>query len=413
MKNLIIAILSRAGFKVIRTKDFLNQNTHHLSLKNRVTVDQQKLELSGRSVFFGYHDKTPFSSDDSKILAHVVEGNGTFPASEAIKLKTGYFEKGSDGKFDNRFIEIGESNTWSWQQGSMLQWDPLAPNERVYYNCMVNGDHGALHVDIKKNEIIRTIPYPIYSIDPAGRYASSINFRRLGMIKPAYGYVNDPNKKPEESAPKEDGLWLIDLQDLKREKIVSLDDLAKFTGKNHYQFINHSTFSPDGKALVFFHVFENLTGDRSIRFYLYDVESSERTLLEAEDNVSHYCWRDENEIFTAENHLVHTGYYKYDLKNLSKTKVDLMNVGDVHPMFHPSNKNLLLADTRPDKKGFQHLLIYDLDQGKVDYLDRFFLPKEFEHDRRCDLHPRWSRSGKWISIDTAETGKRSMTILSF
>ncbi len=411
IKKKLNQIFEAAGIKPIRFKDYLNVNTKKIATSGNRATSKQRIELSGKAVFFGYHDKTPFSVDNSKVLVNVVEGTGNEPASDKILMKTGYFSLGNDGIPDQNFIEIGETTTWNWQQGCMLQWDPQAPNSRVFFNRKVNGEFGSVLYDIEKKLVIHEYPFPIYSICPNGKYALTLNFQRLGVIKPAYGYPSHIKKEDVEYVPKDDGLWLYNLENTDYKPIALIDELADFTGRDSYQYLNHATFSPDGKSLVFFHVFTNATGKRSIRFYWYQIKTGQKTLLEAEDNVSHYCWKNECEILTAENHLVNTGYYLYNLKKRIKSKIPLVNVGDIHPMFHPTEKQLLLADTRPDKKGYQHLMIFNVESNDVQYLGAYHSPETFIHDRRCDLHPRWSKTGNYISIDTAETGYRSMVIL--
>jgi hypothetical protein len=46
--------------------------------------------------------------------------------------------------------------------------------------------------------------------------------------------------------------------------------------------------------------------------------------------------------------------------------------------------------------------------GKRIDIGRFYSPPSLEGPLRCDLHPRWSRDGRRLSIDSAHTGERQI-----
>jgi len=54
---------------------------------------EQVISNSRNATFFGYHDKTPFSADGSKILAMSIEASDRKPESECTPMKLGYFVK--------------------------------------------------------------------------------------------------------------------------------------------------------------------------------------------------------------------------------------------------------------------------------------------------------------------------------
>lgn len=410
MKRSLNRLFKRFGFEVRRKKTSLRFNPERFIKNKKEGVSVSVLTRPDSSVFFGYHDKIPFSADGTKILANSVRKSPAVLENECSKMELGYFEKG-EGVFKSSFRKFAETTTWSWQQGCMLQWNPLRPDGQVYFNTVINNEHGAVLFDIENNKIIKEFERPVYSISPNGDIASSINFRRVAEYRPGYGYRKFSNQNSFKNVPDDDGIFLTDLNTGKSELILSIKELSDYSNHDVPHYINHVRFSPDGKKILFFHIIEGLGNKRIISFYLYDIIQKKLELLEASRSVSHFCWRNENEIFASEIGGGRTLYFLYDLINKKKNEVHMPDIGDVHPMFSPADTDSLIVDTKPDIKKDQHLFTFDLNKGILAHLGKFRLPDEFKHAVRCDLHPRWDRKGHYISIDTVDKNKRTMTVL--
>ena len=63
---------------------------------------------------------------------------------------------------DDRWISLGRSTAWNWQQGCMLQWLP-GSESTVLWNDR-EGDHFVCRLLDVKTQKGRTIPYPVYSV---------------------------------------------------------------------------------------------------------------------------------------------------------------------------------------------------------------------------------------------------------
>ena len=70
-----------------------------------------------------------------------------------------------------------------------------------------------------------------------------------------------------------------------------------------------------------------------------------------------------------------------------------------------------MTDTYPDKEGYRKLMVYNVDIDELILLGRFYSLPELKGEIRCDLHPRWSRDGKQICIDSTHEGDRQMYVL--
>jgi Tol biopolymer transport system component len=70
----------------------------------------------------------------------------------------------------------------------------------------------------------------------------------------------------------------------------------------------------------------------------------------------------------------------------------------------------LLLDTYPDDDRLQSLLVFDLTTEELVELGKFRQPLRFNDDLRCDLHPRWNRSGTKICFDSTHQGRRQIYV---
>lgn len=431
--------MRKAGIEIRLVKKDARSRVASLAKAGRGEDERlvQHLTDGENATFFGYHDKTPFSGDGSKILACSVAAVDTDPGAECSRMEIGYFKKGDSGTFQPDFQRLTHTDSWCWQQGCMLQWNPVKPDREILFNRSGNHYHGSVVFDVEKRTVVNEFDTPIYSLDPKGRYAASLNFSRLGRLRPGYGYSIVPDPTRGVPAPSEDGVILLDLQNGETSLLVSLEELADYTDRQSEHYINHITFSPSGDRIVFFHIYDDRSGQRVIRMYLFDIPTSTLQLLEATRRVSHYCWRNDKQLFTTESGP--TGgnclYYLYDLETKSKKEIPLPNIGDLHPMFHPADPNILVADSKPDRQGNQHLFLFDIESGGqgigdrvqvignsvagkevggdglVTHIGTFYSPDAYRGSVRCDLHPRWDREGRYVVVDTAEGGRRKMAVV--
>lgn len=410
LKRSIRRLFGRLGIEVRKKKASLKFSPELFVKNARTDVSITVLTHQNHSVFFGYHDKTPFSLNGTKILANSVEKPATVLENECSKMELGYFEK-KDGAFQPNFKKISETSLWSWQQGCMLQWNPLYPDSQVYFNTLVDNKHGSVLFDVEQEKVIREFRRPIYSISPKGNIASSINFRRVAEYRPGYGYKKFSEQKIFPNVPDDDGIFLIDLETNKSELVLSIKELADYSNHEVPHYINHVRFSPDGERFLFFHIAEGVGDKRIISFYLYDINKKKLELLEASRSVSHFCWRNETEIFTSEIGGGKAHFFLYDLKTKTKKEVELPDIGDIHPMFLSADPDRLILDTKPDVNRDQHLFMFNFRENKLEHLGKYEIPKGYEDAVRCDLHPRWDRQGEFVSIDTVHNHLRSMTLV--
>lgn len=81
-----------------------------------------------------------------------------------------------------------------------------------------------------------------------------------------------------------------------------------------------------------------------------------------------------------------------------------------HVTLSPDNR-WLACDTYaegPDNRC--RLFLYDTNEGCTLELGSFSHPTHIRRDWRCDLHPRWSRDGRFLSFDSVHEGSRQVYV---
>ena len=163
--------------------------------------------------WFAYYDKLQFDPASRYALSNEVGFEHRSPEPDDV-IKLGMIDT-ADG---DRWIELGESRAWCWQQGSMLQWLPGSKTE-VIWNDREGDRYVSRILDVKTRKL-RSLPGPIYGVSPDARWAVAPDFRRLHDTRPGYGYAGIPDPNKDVLAPGDAGIWKMDLKTGKRSLII-------------------------------------------------------------------------------------------------------------------------------------------------------------------------------------------------
>ncbi len=137
--------------------------------------------------WFGYYDKDQFDSSERFVLGSEVDFERRSPTPDDV-IKVGTVDL-HDG---DKWIELGETHAWNWQQGCMLQWVP-GTESTVMWNAR-EGDEFVCHLRDVKTRQKRSIPHPVYALSPDGRWGIAPDFRRLAQfagVEPALSRFGD------------------------------------------------------------------------------------------------------------------------------------------------------------------------------------------------------------------------------
>lgn len=357
--------------------------------------------------WFAYYDKLQFDPTDRYILGNEVDFEHRSPRGDD-SIRIGMV----DLKDNDKWIELGGTRAWNWQQGCMLQWVPGKESE-VLWNDR-EGDGFVCHIlDIKTGKK-RTLPSPIYTISPDGAWGITCDFRRLNDVRPGYGYAGIPDPNKDVLIPEDVGVWKVDLATGKSQLLISVADAAKIpypagysNGAKHW--FNHLLISPDGKRFIFLHRWR---GDKegksfSTRLFTANADGKDLYVLDPLGRTSHFIWRDPGHVAAWAFHPSRGDrfyLFKDKTDQVEPIGPDVMTVNG-HNTYVPGTGNQwILNDTYPDKQRLQHPYLYHVPTGKRLPLGHFNLPREYAGEWRCDTHPRSSRNGKRVCIDSPHTG---------
>lgn len=358
----------------------------------------------GMEYFFGYYDKSPWDATDRYMLCLRAKNTYSFVApkepAEIILLDT---------QDNNSYKVLGKTHTWNVQQGCMLQW--LGPDytERIIYNDLRDGKYCSVILNINTSEET-VIPMPIYSVASNGEFALSLDFSRLHRLRPGYGYSNLPDFNENEKCPDKTCIWYINLTSGEVKSLLNYKDFAnletrpEMKGAEHK--VNHIMLNPSGNRFMVLHRWIN-GSNKYTRLVTVNSNGTEMFNLSDDNMTSHCFWKSDNEIIAyAHKKTEGNGYYLMKDKTSQFHRKWPELISDGHPSYSPDGK-MVVTDTYPDRARVATVYIIN-NNDNINKVTRVFAPFRYDNDMRCDLHPRWNRTGNKVCFDSVFEGKRGL-----
>jgi len=362
--------------------------------------------------FFGYYDKHPWDVSGRYMLG-LETAFMDRPPTEKDSAIIGLIDLAED----NRWQSLDETCAWNWQQGTMLQWLPPASDRSIIYNRRDDDQFVSVIRDVFTGET-RILPRPVYAVSHDGQSVLSVNFARLHQTRPGYGYAGLPDPWQDELAPAQDGIYWMDLTTGEHRLIISLEQIARFRHKTTMDGVKHwfnsLLFNPDDTRFIFLHRWHRPDDANGwwTRLFTARPDGSDVYCVTDHEYASHFDWCNSRQIL-AWAHRRHLGnhYFLFTdrAEQVSLVGESVLTVNG-HCSYSPDGR-WLLTDTYPDDDQMSTLILYRLRDGYRVDIGRFFAPRELYEEIRCDLHPRWSRDGKQVCIDSAHEGSRQMYVI--
>lgn len=410
------------------------------------------------SEWFGYYNYDTLNDDQTKMLCGRSKVDGVKPV-KGISIELGYYDIPSGD-----WHHLGESDSWNWPQGAMLQWlTKENGQERVIYNCSKDGSLISRIHNIVTGED-RDINWPIYGITPDGKKSISLDLERSYWCR-AYHYQSVANKEKDGQIYKDDGIYEIDLQNNIKRTIISIQDIINtdyrpyFNEQKHW--LEHIMISPSGKRFCFLHRFSPVNDlfNYETRLFIANIDGSNLQCIDGWDKVrwSHFGWNGDDSFaiysyipsqiqvpplrvllsrkgfsvigfiksvirksigllpdmaarklgsaFSAYQYYELNANGVFSLKKIIDPKVSRI---DGHPSF-TNDLNYMVTDTYGDKRSWQRLYVCKNNNQAVTVLAEFFAFYK-KKPSSCDLHPKLSRNNNYVVVDSAHDEKHHMIV---
>ena len=367
---------------------FLYRKNKKVYLNENVSLDK----VGKINNFWGYYDKSP--EKNGYHIYHSFQKKDIPRNLDTIDICFGTHK-------------ISKTNTWNWQQGSMLTW---FNKEEVIHNFYDKTFKSKI-INIKTKEV-KIIDFPIYSVSKNCKFSISLNFSRLAKLRPDYGYFNEKFHEVEKWDTK-DGVFFIDIEKNTKKLIISFEKLIELNYrdemKSAYHKVNHIDISPNGERFMFIHRWINSEGKKWSRLITADINGENIYILSDDDMVSHCIWKNNHEILGWMRKKEFGD--KYYLLEDKTDKFQIIGDGILNEDGHPSfskDKEWLLTDTYPNKSRMGKVLLYNLKTKKLVKLAEFYSSIKLSVENRCDLHPRFSDTDGYITFDSDFKGTRAL-----
>jgi len=340
-----------------------------------------------------------------------------------------------DLKDGNKFIPVTTTACWNFQEATMAHW---LNDDEIIFNDVRDGKFKAVVINWRTKKE-RVLPMPISAVSTDMKWALSINYARLSIVRPDYGYAGD-GQDPRETVewPDDDGLWKMDLKTGETKLILSVAAARRLMpateevkGKpgRPLAYFCHTIISKDDAKIFFL--------ARSINWFdkkIHKTSPWETTSLTVNSDGtelrrcfkdgwkgSHFNWAPDGShkllVTAVWNGEKREPGSRFDWSPVEFTvgeeeKVRRIGGGaldwDWHCLYSPDGK-FMSGETYWTKNFERPWILVRLSDGITKPIGSFYVPKEYRTTHwRCDLHARYRPDGRQIAFNSVHEGSRQV-----
>jgi hypothetical protein len=150
------ALMAFVGLRKLSAESSGKKTTLRIEFKIRTLTSGPKHH------FFGYYEICPWNKSGryivclESIFQDRMPSRGEAAGIGLVDLETGEFSK------------VAETRAWNLQQGAMLHWNPLNPENEIIYNDLQGNDIASVILNVK-SENKRILPRAVSAVSHNGK----------------------------------------------------------------------------------------------------------------------------------------------------------------------------------------------------------------------------------------------------
>ncbi len=386
------------------------------------SINVKQITFGPKNHFFGYigHVKTiPWNKSGRFIVAMQTDFQDHMPkpyeAADIILIDT---------QNDYAIKTIDRTLGWNFQQGTMMYWNPDAPETQFFFNDRDPDTNKIFTVlfDISKGKRIREYRYedtPLGNSGVAqnGKYFLGLNYGRLARLRLVTGYPGAFDWTIGENHPADDGMFKINITTGEKQLLVSFKQLYNAIRKNHpgveekALFINHTLWNRDDNRIFF--IVRGDFSDNERRLNIpFTINSDGSGLTEQKNFIGgHPEWEFGHRMFgTPDNKLM-----LYD----TDSQMYVKQIGDSSIFTKPGGDKALSPDGNwlvcgYKMKSYLTYILYRLSDGVWLKTQSIYQDSYHSGNLRNDPAPCWNRDGTQVlfpAITTDANESRQLFII--
>ena len=374
-----------------------------------------------------------WSPDKRYMLVLETDVNGRLPeAGERCTLGVVDLQDG------NRFIPVTTTACWNFQEAAMAFW---MDNDTILFNDLRDGKFKTVIMNWKTRKDIRVLPMPVSAVSEDRTWAVSVNYARLSLLRPDYGYAG-PGQDARETVPwpEDDGLWTMDLKTGETKLILSVaatrsrqPEPKRVAGKpgQPLAYHCHTVISKDGAKIFFLarsvdwfdKVAHKIPYWNTTSFTVNRDGTDLRRCFKDGWAGSHFNWApdgshkmlvtatwNEKSDPKATGHAWSTVEFEVgkesEVRCIGKGVLDQ----DWHCVYSPDGK-FMSGETYWNKYNERPWVLVRLADGMTMPMGAFYVPPQYRQTYwRCDLHARYRPDGRQIAFNSVHEGSRQVYV---
>ena len=226
-------------------------------------IEIEQITFGPKHHFFGYIGQSqtiPWNKDERYIVALQTDFHDHMPEpdeeAEIVLIDT---EQG------NLISQIDRTLAWNFQQGTMFYWNPDSPLTQLFFNDRdpQTGKVFTVLYDVREQKRIREFrfcntPVGNSGVAQKGGTFLGLNYGRLARLRPVTGYPEAYDWTIGENAPRNDGIFKVNVKTGQINLLVSykqLADLARLSRPDIDKiplFINHTLWNRNDDRIYFY-----------------------------------------------------------------------------------------------------------------------------------------------------------------